>query len=205
MAEFALSRRSFHSNETVSALEIARTGAGVDDRMRFAQPRRRMVSSVIIQRSPRDFAWRWRDCRNSPPDEWRGMPYAPCRLRLAHPWSRCIGTAAVLRRRDPSRRTMGLGRMAGTTGTLRRFRRARQPPKLILYGQDGDGVPSAHPIEGTAMINQAVLGGRMDQRDQAFPEMEREDDLGFMAGLRLLIPVGVLLWVVVAFLLIRFL
>ena len=55
------------------------------------------------------------------------------------------------------------------------------------------------------MINQAVLGGRMDQRDQAHADAEREDDLGFMAGLRLLIPVGIVAWIAIAYLLIRFL
>jgi len=76
---------------------------------------------------------------------------------------------------------------------------------LNAYGHGGDDVPSEYPIEGMAMINQAVLGGRMDQRDQAFPETEREDDLSFMAGLRVLIPAGVLAWIVIAYLLIRFL
>jgi len=50
-----------------------------------------------------------------------------------------------------------------------------------------------------AMITQAVLSGRMDQREHAFPETEREDDLHFMAGLRLLIPAGILVWAVIAF------
>jgi hypothetical protein len=55
-----------------------------------------------------------------------------------------------------------------------------------------------------AMINQAVLGGRMDPREAAFFESEREDDLGFAASLRLLIPAGLLLWAVIAFLLFHF-
>ena len=55
------------------------------------------------------------------------------------------------------------------------------------------------------MINQAVLGGRMDPCDHAASEIEREDDLGFAAGLRLLIPAGLILWAAIAFLLIHFL
>jgi len=56
-----------------------------------------------------------------------------------------------------------------------------------------------------AMSNQAVLGRRMKPRDHAYSETEREDDLGFAAGLRLLIPAGLILWVAIAFLLIHFL
>ncbi len=57
------------------------------------------------------------------------------------------------------------------------------------------------------MINSAVLSGRMDQRDHAYSEseMEREDDLGFAAGLRVLIPAGILLCVAIVFLFIYFL
>ncbi len=53
------------------------------------------------------------------------------------------------------------------------------------------------------MAQSVVLGGRMDHRDHAHPETEREDDLGFAAGLRLLIPAGILLWIGIAFLLIH--
>ena len=86
--------------------------------------------------------------------------------------------------------------------TLARYRVVTGKPMLVQ--SDGRGVvPSAHPIEGMAMINQAALSGRMDQRDHAYPETEREDDLGFAAGLRLLIPAGILLWIAVIYMLIH--
>ncbi len=68
-----------------------------------------------------------------------------------------------------------------------------------------DVVRSAHPIEGMAMSNQAVLGRRMNPRDHAYSETEREDDLGFAAGLRFLIPAGLIIWAAIAFFLIHFL
>jgi hypothetical protein len=55
------------------------------------------------------------------------------------------------------------------------------------------------------MIQQAVLSGRMDRRDDAYADQEREDDLGAFAGLRFVIPAGLLLWAALAFLLIHFL
>ena len=55
------------------------------------------------------------------------------------------------------------------------------------------------------MIQQAALSGRMNQFDDAYSDTDREDELGFMAGLRFLVPAGILLWLALAYLLIRFL
>lgn len=55
------------------------------------------------------------------------------------------------------------------------------------------------------MIQHAALSGRMNHYDDAYSDAEREDDLGFMAGLRFLVPAGILLWLALAYLLIRFL
>lgn len=61
------------------------------------------------------------------------------------------------------------------------------------------------PTKGHEMIQAAVLSGRMEQRDDTGSEGERQDDLGFVAGLRLLIPAGILLWIAIAYFLMRFL